>query len=273
MKAVYRLQGCGGGDWKAVALLQNGSTVTPYTTTCERVSHPTEAREETAREILPFLLSHEPEELILYTDTEKPHSVVPHLSSDVKSAYDDTQLLIREQYNPQSTDEADDLWTVSQFLWFDGRYNGDPTVPPKPPYTVYTDASLWDADEDLSASVGFLVIGENGGTYSAGSPTPETIQDNNVAEYYAVLAALQALPDGSTVHIKTDSQNVSSIMNDHIADPSFPIIHNLRAALDRFDSPKIEYVSRNWTTVADALAEVGRARPLTVGTLPRLAKK
>lgn len=263
MKFVYRLIGNGGGKWTAILLKQNGLEVTTYEKKYEGLSGPKEATKLFTDRIDLTVQISDNSDNKFYTG-QRMSDLRPYLSDKILQKSD-----FRTEYHPDSLPTKDDLWAISEYIWEDGRYNIKLNGKPKPPYTIYTDASQWPDKVNKSCSVGFVISGINENSFIMGSPVETSERDNNAAEYYAVQSALEFIPDNSDVKIKTDSKNVTNIRNKDTSDPRFNEVKSLDERISDFKSVSIEYVDRDYTEFPDKLAETSKWSPVIVGKCPR----
>lgn len=264
MKFVYRLIGRGGGEWTALLLKQTGLKVTTYERRYEGLSGPKEATKLfTSGVNLNIQISNDADSTF-YTG-QKMSDLRPYISDKILESSN-----LYAEYHPDSLPTKDELWAISEYVWEDSRYNNIKLdSKPKPPYTIYTDASLWPDKVSKSCSVGFVISGVNGNSFIMGSPVKTSERDNNAAEYYAVQSALEFIPDNSEVKIKTDSKNVTNITDKDTSDPRFSEVKNLDKRISDFSSVSIEYVDREYTEFPDKLAETSKWSPVIVGKCPR----
>jgi len=269
MRAIYIVKGINGGEYRGIGLLQDGTSITPYESTHSRLGVVEQAYTKTANNIMPQMLNDCEDDLTIYTNNNELASII----SDSKLNKEDKNItMVNYKYNKYNHNDkwqtVNELWRIATLIGFDDRYMCQPEKPPEPPYTVYTDASLWD-DYD-KASVGFVVLGSNGGMYSAGFPTPDKIQDNNIAECYAILSALQSLPKNAIVEINTDSKYAHNQMKYIQNQTNDNVMGDIRKELKRFkDNPIVQHVSRELTCMPDMLAGICKDDTLIIGNNPR----
>lgn len=266
MDAVYIVKGINGGKYRGIGLLKNGAKIIPYESTHERLASLEQAYHKTSEDILPKMLEDCDSNTTLYTNNKSINSILNFIPNDI-------DINVEDYYHNKYThtkywDKINQLWRIAFLFGFDERYMCKPEKAPKGPYTIYTDASLWEIQN--KASIGFVVIGSNGGMYSAGFPTPKYIQDNNIAECYAILSALKSLPKNAECTIHTDSSyainRIESIQN-----AEGNIIVDIKKELSRLDiHPIIKHVSRELTFMPDILADVCKDNPWLIGQNPRL---
>ena len=267
MKVVYRFLGLGGGDWRVVGLVSGENTrVTPIDLKYSGLSGIKEAirysSEAFSKRISSFSAS---SPIDMFTNAGQNVFLNEYPTDDI-----DNQINLTANYTPENLPETDEIWLVSDFIWSDARYNINPLSSPKPPFTVYTDASYWPNYKDGRSSIGFAIQGSNNGSFIMGMPVTDSIKDNNVAEYYAVRSALLFLPTDSRVEIKTDSRNVKDILNDETRNPKFRIVPKLRQDIESYRSLSLEHVERKWTTIADGMADIGKTEPILIGEPPQI---
>lgn len=262
MKVVYRLLGEGGGSWRAYLLHKDGLEIRTYEESYDRLSGPKEATKKFSGYINDVVGSVSCKDIIFYTNQEEK-DVSPYLSNKLVNSSN-----FNTKYTPDNMSNVDKLWTISEYILNDSRYNISLSDAPKSPYVVYTDGSHWPDKSKNSCSVGFIIQGEKGNSFIMGSPVNASTRDNNVAEYYAVRSALQFLPEDTQVDIKTDSTNVRNLTNDDVSNPPFDEAKILQNRISKFDSITIERVKRNYTEFPDKLAEVSKWSPIVAGQTP-----
>jgi ribonuclease HI len=243
----------------------------PYESTHNRIGHMEQAYDKTAFDIIPKFINNCNEELTIYTNNNQLDTVLPPLPE--KQIHSTVNVSVEDYYyNKRSHSEKwqsiNELWRLASLIGFDDRYMCKPEKPPEPPYEVYTDASLWDEYE--TASVGFIVLGDNGGMYSAGFPTSDDVQDNNVAECYAILSALKSLPNNVEVEINTDSKYAFNQMTYIENESQNTVMDDIKKELERFENnPHVKQVSRELTFLPDLLAGACKDNPMIIGQNPR----
>ncbi len=267
MKAVYIVKGVSGGKYRGIGLLKDGTKIIPYESTHERLASIGQAYHKTAEDILPQILQDCNSDTTLYTNNEDINSILDFMSSDINIDVEE-DYYYNKYTHTKEWKNVNQLWQIASLFGFDERYMCKPEKSPEGPYTIYTDASLWEIYN--KASIGFVVLGSNGGMYSAGFPTPEYIQDNNIAECYAILAALKSLPKDAECTIHTDSHyafnRIKSIQN-----AEGNIMNDIKKELTRLDiHPIIKQVSRDLTCMPDMLAEACKNNPWLIGQNPRV---
>lgn len=271
MEAIYVVKGVEGGTYRGVSLLKDGSKIIPYESTHHKIGHIKQAYRKTAFDIIPKIVNYSNKELTIYTNNTELNSIIPPVTS--KNIYSNVNINVEDYYyNKYSHNKKwgiiNKLWRLTNLIGFDERYMCQPEKLPEPPYEVYTDASLWDNYN--KASIGFIVLGSNSGMYSAGFPTPKNVQDNNIAECYAILTALKSLPKNVNVKINTDSQYAFERMNYIQNHTDIFVMNDIKEELERFKNyPKIEHVSRKLTFLPDLLANICKDKPWIIGQNPR----
>lgn len=268
MRAIYITKGLSGGKFRGIGLLQDGTAITPYESTHDNLSGFEEAYKKTAKDIIPQMIEYCNRELIIYTNNNELTSSISNLNKDNKNI-----AIVNYKYNKYNHNKKweyiNKMWKIATLIGFDNRYMCQPDKHPKPPYTVYTDASLWDNYAN-KASVGFVVLGSNNGMYSAGFPTHEDIGDNNTAECYAILSALQSLPKNVNVEINTDSQYAINQFKYIQNETDDNVVNNIKEELSRFDNnPIVQRVSRELTFMPDMIASLCKDDTLIIGQNPR----
>ncbi len=266
MKAVYIVKGVNGGKYRGIGLLKDGTKIIPYESTHERLASITQAYHKTAEDILPQMIQDCNSNTNLYTNNKDIHSIFDFMSDNPNIDVED--YYYNKYTHTKEWKRINQLWKIASLFGFDERYMCKPEKPPEGPYTIYTDASLWEIYN--KASIGFIVLGSNGGMYSAGFPTPEYIQDNNIAECYAILCALKSLPKDAKCTIHTDSSYAINQIK-YIQNAEGSIINDIKKELMRLDiHPIIKHVSRDWTFMPDMLADACKNNPWLIGQSPRV---
>lgn len=271
MRGIYVVKGLNGGTYRGVGLLKDDTKLIPFESTHHKLGHIKEAYRKTAFDIIPKFMNNCNEELTIYTNNTELDSILP--PQPEKNIYSTVDITVENYYynkfsHNKKWHTINYVWELAELIGFDERYMCQPEKVPSPPYTVYTDASLWDNYN--TASVGFVVMGSNGGLYSAGFPTPKNVQDNNVAECYAILSALNSIPDNVSVNINTDSQYALKQMEYIENESKNMVMNDIKEELKRFkNAPEVNHVSRDMTFLPDKLADVCKDESIVLGKNPR----
>lgn len=268
MRAIYIVKGVEGGTYRGIGLLQDETKIIPYESTHHKLGHIEQAYDKTAMDIIPNFLDNCTEDITIYTNNTQLGSIITELDTEDITVNIEEDYYYNKYTHTKEWKSTNQLWKLALLFGFDERYMCNPKKSPEPPYEIYTDASLWD--DYNKASVGFIILGDNGGMYSAGCPTPRYIQDNNIAECYAILSALKSLPNDARVTINTDSEYAFERINLNI-ESECSIIDNIKEELNRFKNNSVlNHVSRNNTFLPDFLADACKHNPWIIGDNPRI---
>lgn len=274
MDAIYQFKNIQDNDFRSLGLIKKGEKVIPFEKTHENVYSKKKARKESIQYIIPRLFNAcNSFELNIYTNMcETPH-YMKELSETHYNTFKTKNITFYDNYrlNKYTHDESfvdiNNMWKIANFLGFSNKHKCNPGKKPEPPYEIYTDASFWWDKKENSASIGFIVVGDNGGVYSSGKPI-ENVEDNNIAECQAVFYALKTLPTDTDITINTDSRYVYTNIHENYEDNG-GIVENINREIEKFNSSIINQVSRSVTEVADIFAEICQDEQWVFGDSPK----
>lgn len=269
MDAIYQFRESPNKKFRSIGLIKKDSKIFSFEKTHNGVNSREEARNQSVKYIVSnFVDVCDTRELDIYTNTCEMASDIKKLSlcTDKNITFYDNYSLNKYTHKKSFVD-INNMWKISNFICFNPKVQYKLNKKPEPPYEVYTDASFWWRNKN-NVSIGFLIVGSEGGLYTTGYPVEdENITDNNLAECHAVLSALQSIPENTDITIYTDSSYVYTNINSKDSYNN-EILEKINNKIEKFDNSIIEQVSRSVTEIADLTADICKNKEIKIGKIP-----